>query len=113
MQGMFFANVVLCYAGYTFDSELTSHITSFASSKQIKKPYPLSATPSAVLQMLTTLPSRTHCFTAYMHNYFSNTHFFPRLLDYRIGACVTVRYCSKDFPPCLNRSAKKAFAPDG
>jgi len=48
--------LALCDAGYTFDWKLTSRITSFVSSKQIKKPYPLSPTFSAILQMLTTLP---------------------------------------------------------
>ena len=100
--------LALCDAGYTFDWELTSRITSFASSKQIKKPYPLSPTSSAVLQMLTTLPYRTHFFTAYMDNYFSNTRLFARLLDYGIGACGTVKCSSKDFPHCLNVNKDKA-----
>jgi len=100
--------LALCDAGYTFDWELTSRITSFASSKQIKKPYPLSPTSSAVLQMLTTLPYRTHFFTAYMDNYFSNIRLFARLLDFGIGACGTVRCSSKDFPPCLNVNKDKA-----
>jgi len=100
--------LALCDAGYTFDWELTSRITSFASSKQIKKPYPLSPTSSAVLQMLTTLPYRTHFFTAYMDNYFSNIRLFARLLDFGIGVCGTVMCSSKDFPPCLNVNKDKA-----
>ena len=100
--------LALCDAGYTFDWELTLRITSFASSKQIKKPYPLSPTSSDVLQMLTTLPYRTHFFTAYMDNYFSNIRLFARLLDFGIRACGTVRYSSKDFPPCLNVNKDKA-----
>jgi len=99
--------LALCDAGYIFDCELTSRITSFASLKQIKKPYPLSPTSSAVLQMLTTLPYCTHFFTAYMDNYFSNIQLFARLLDFGIGACGTIRCCSKDFPPCLNVNKDK------
>nr|AHE80947.1 putative transposase [Tuber indicum] len=100
--------LALCDAGYTYDWELTSRIASFATSEQQKMPYPLSPTSSAVLQMLTTLPYRTHFFTAYMDNYFSNIRLFARLLDYGIGACGTVRCSSKDFPPSLNISKDKA-----
>lgn len=106
--GLGYKVLAVCDAGYTYDWELTSRVEGFATSVQQKKPYPLSPTSSVVLQMLVKLPYRSHFFTAYMDNYFSNIRLFARLLDYGIGACGTVRTSSKDFPDILNISKDKA-----
>ena len=100
--------LAVCDAGYTYDWELTSRVEGFTTSIQQKKPYSLSPTSSAVLQMLVKLPYRSHFFTVYMDNYVSNIRLFARLLDYGIGACRTVCTSSKDFADILNISKDKA-----
>ena len=106
--GLGYKVFAVCNAGYTYDWELTSHMEGFATSVQQKKPYLLSPTSSAVLQMLVKLPYQSYFFTVYMDNYFSNIRLFARLLDHGIGACGTVLTSSKDFPDIQNISKDKA-----
>jgi len=70
--GLGYKILALCDASYTYDWELTSRVEGFLTAVPQSKPYPLFPTSSAVLQMLITLPYRTHFFTVYVDNYFSN-----------------------------------------
>jgi len=49
--GLGYKVLAVCDAGYTYNWELTSLVEGFATAIQQKKPYPLSLTSSAVLQM--------------------------------------------------------------